>query len=241
MKNEELKEKNVKKGKKVKTDGSKKETEVKKEVSKSTKMKDSSKVVTSKAKVEKKVVEEVTVEENTLEDENKIIEKKNGIKKSDLFLVLGLVIALVLGFVLMGDKNPGPSYELPLTLAGDAGLQQLTYAEYQAKIDNNEEFVVILERATCSHCITYLPVAESFAKDNGVPMYYVDTDTFTSDDWNNFDKSISFIKKANNNWGTPTTVVQAGYETVGYIEGSTTADKLLELYNKYFDMSKNEE
>ena len=233
MKSEEVKEKTTKKGKSV----SQKGTEVKKEVSKSNKKKDSDKKVTSKVQAKEEVVEEVTVVENTSRDENEVkVEKINN--KGDIFLILGLVVVVVLGFLLMRDKNAGPSYELPLTLSGEAGLQQLTYAEYQEKIDNDDEFVVILERTTCSHCVTFMPVAESFANDNGVPMYYVDTDTFTSEDWDGFEKSISYLKKANGNWGTPTTVVQAGYETVDYIEGETTADKLLELYNEYFDIGE---
>ena len=34
---------------------------------------------------------------------------------------------------------------------------------------------------------------------------------------------------------TPTTVVLAGREAVDYIEGSTTAENLVELYDKYFE------
>lgn len=182
--------------------------------------------------VKKEVVKEAVEEKNT----NKATTKK----KSDIFLVLGLVVVLVLGFVLMSDKNAGPKYELPLTLSGEAGLQQLTYAEYQKKIDNNEEFVVILERATCSHCVTYMPIAEAFAKDNNLPMYYVDTDTFSQSDWEGFEKSNSYLRKANGYWGTPTTMVLAGSETVDYIEGTSNATELLELYNKYFDMGDKE-
>lgn len=181
--------------------------------------------------------EKVVLEENTYKDETINNEIKTN-KMGDIFLIIGLVVVVALGFLVMQDKNAGPNYELPLTLKGEAGLQELTYAEYQEKIDNDESFVVILERATCSHCVSYLPVAESFAKDNELPMYYIDTDTFSGDDWDFFEKSISYLKKANGNWGTPTTVVQAGYDTVSYIEGETTEEKLLDLYNKYFDMGE---
>ena len=169
--------------------------------------------------------------------ETKNLEKKvtKNNRKGDLSLILGLVLVAVLGFFLMKEKEVEPSYKLPLTLSGDAGLKQLTYAEYQEKINNDEQFVVILERATCSHCVTYMPIAEKFAKDNNVPMYYVDTDTFTAEDWEGFEKSNSYLRKANGKWGTPTTVVLAGSESVDYIEGSTTADELVKLYNKYFD------
>ena len=139
-------------------------------------------------------------------------------KKSDIFLIVGLIIVIVLGCFLMKGEKYVPGYKLPLTLKGEAGLHQLTYAQYQEKVDNDEEFVVIIERATCSHCVTYMPIAEEFADDEDVPMYYVDTDTFSEEDWVGFEKSITFFKDANGNWGTPTTLVQAGgYIVVGLI------------------------
>ena len=157
-------------------------------------------------------------------------------KKKDIFLIVAFVAVVILGCFLMKGKETVASYTLPLELAGDAGLHELSYAEYKEKIDNNESFVVILERATCSHCVNFMPVAKEFAETNGVPMYYVDTDTFSEDDWNGFTKSNSFLKKNQNSWGTPTTVVLAGSEAVDYIEGETAADNLKNLYDKYFSV-----
>lgn len=178
-------------------------------------------------------------------EESKAIDKKvtevESLKKStkgDIILVLGLVVVAFLGFLVMKDKNTDPAYELPLILSGEAGLQQLSYQEYQEKIDNKEHFVVILERATCSHCVTYMPLAEQFASDNNLPMYYVDTDTFTVEDWEAFEKSNSYLRKAKGNWGTPTTLVLAGSEAVDYVVGVTEASELMELYNKYFNIEK---
>jgi len=156
-------------------------------------------------------------------------------KKSDIFLIGGLIVVIILGAFLMKGEKYEPSYELPLTLSGEAGLHELTYAEYQEKIDNNEQFVVIIERATCSHCVEYMPVAEDFADDNEVPLYYVDTDTFSDEDLTGFEKSITFLKEKNGDWGTPTTLVQAGKETVAYIEGTANTEQLEELYNNNFD------
>jgi len=186
----------------------------------------------AKEKIEE-IKEEVVIDE---EVEEKTQTKK--IKIGDILLIGGLVLILVLGFFLMKGEKPVPGYELPLTLSGDAGLHQLTYAEYQEKVDNDEEFVLIIERATCSHCVTYMPIAEQFATDNNVPMYYVDTDTFGDDDWNGFERSNSYLRKANGNWGTPTTLVQAGSSTVDFIEGATTVEALLELYNNNFKIAE---
>lgn len=206
----------------------------KKKVKKNTSNKESKKV-----KVE--AIEEV-VEENTSIDEVNIVKDVNGKKnKGDLFLVLGLALVVILGLIVMRDVNAGPNYELPLTLSGEAGLHQLSYSEYLDKVNNGDEFVLIIERASCSHCVTYLPIAEDFASSNNLPMYYVDTDTFTSEDWETFEKSNTYLKRAKGNWGTPTTLVLAGREYVSYIEGTTNHESLLKLYQDYFDIKLEEE
>ena len=206
----------------------------KKKVKKNTSNKESKKV-----KVE--AIEEV-VEENTSIDEVNIVKDVNGKKKKgDLFLVLGLALVVILGLIVMRDVNAGPNYELPLTLSGKAGLHQLSYSEYLDKVNNGDEFVLIIERASCSHCVTYLPIAEDFASSNNLPMYYVDTDTFTSEDWETFEKSNTYLKRAKGNWGTPTTLVLAGREHVSYIEGTTNHESLLKLYQDYFDIKLEEE
>lgn len=183
-------------------------------------------------------VEDLEKEVTEMEPEEEKSTSKKTIKKSDLFLILGLVVVVIVGcFMLKGQKEE-PSYKLPLTLTGEAGLHLLSYSEYQEKIDNNESFVVILSRESCSHCANFLPVAEQFANDNALPIYYVDTDTFTEEDWNAFEKSNTYLKRNSGNWGTPTTVVLAGKESVDYIEGETTADNLKNLYTQYFNVAE---
>ncbi len=162
-------------------------------------------------------------------------------KKTDIALILGVIIVILLGCFVMKGTKAKPSYELPLTLSGDAGLHKLSYSEYQKKIDNNEAFVFIVERTTCSHCQNFMPVAEAFAKDNNLPMYYIDTDEMQEEDWSKLEKSNTFFKKNSGKWGTPTTIVLAGSESIDTIEGETDADSLLKLYKKYFDLDKYKE
>ena len=159
-------------------------------------------------------------------------------KKSDIALIIGVLVVIILGVFLMKGTKADLDYELPLALTGETGLKELSYAEYQEKIDNREAFVVIIERATCSHCVNFMPVAQQFAEDNNVPMYYIDTDEMTSDEWNQISTSNTFFKKNKDNWGTPTTIVLVGSKALDYIEGETDAETLLKLYNKYFNMGE---
>ena len=116
-------------------------------------------------------------------------------KKSDIFLIIGVIVIIIVGGIIMKGNKASDEYDLPLTLSGEAGLHELTYAEYLEKIENKESFVFIVERATCAHCVNYMPEAESFANDYGVPMYYIDTDKFESDEWDTFESTNTFFKK----------------------------------------------
>lgn len=207
-----------------------KKEEIKKKVSKKSNLKEDEKKK-EVTKVAKKSENEIGYESEA----NEVTSLKK-INKGDIFLILGLIFVGILGFLVMKDVNAGPTYELPLTLSGEPGLQQLNYQQYKEKIDNGDHFVVILERATCSHCVTYMPIAEQFASDNNLPMYYVDTDTFTVEDWEDFEKSNSYLRKAKGNWGTPTTLVLAGSEAVDSVVGVTEANELKEMYNEYFEI-----
>lgn len=162
------------------------------------------------------------------------------IKKTDIALVLGVIVIIVLGCFVMKGSKAKPSYELPLELSGEVGYNLLSYAEYQEKIDNGESFVVTISRATCSHCQEFEPIAKAFAEDNSLPMYYIDTDEMTEDEWTQMESSNTFFKKNSNSWGTPTTLVLTGSECVDYIEGTTDEDSLLELYEEYFDLDNYE-
>ena len=158
-------------------------------------------------------------------------------KKNDIFLILGLVVVLVLGFFVMKGDVYEPGYKLPLTLEGEPGLHQLTYKEFKEKVDNDDEFVFIVERASCSHCVTYMPIAKKFAEDNKVPMYYVDTDTFSEEEFIDFEDSIDFFDD-NERWGTPTTIVLAGKETVYFLAGTAKSEDLETIYDEYFEMGE---
>ena len=162
-------------------------------------------------------------------------------KKTDIALIIGVLVIIILGFFVMKGTEAKADYELPLTLSGEAGLHKISYAEYQEKIDNNESFVFIVERASCSHCQNFMPVAEAFAKKNEVPMYYIDTDEMDQSDWSKLEKSNTFFKKNSGNWGTPTTIVLAGSESLDDIAGETDADSLLKLYKEYFDLDQYKE
>ena len=146
-------------------------------------------------------------------------------KKSDLILV-GVVLAIV-GLAMFSSKGTKAleEVEYPLTLAGEVGLHQITYSEYEEKVENGGAFIVIIERAGCSYCIQYMPVVEEVAKEKKIPLYYIDTDTLSQEEFNLLSSTNSYLKR--NNWGTPTTLFMLGDRVLDSIGGYVEKESVL--------------
>lgn len=146
-------------------------------------------------------------------------------KKSD-FLLIG-VLLLIVGIALFSSKGNVEQEKVnyPLTLVGEAGLQQLTYDKYEAMIDNGDPFIVIIERASCGYCNMYMPIVEEVAKEKKIPIYYIDTDTLTSEEFDLLNNSNSYLKR--NQWGTPTTLFMLGDRVLEYIDRYVEKDSFL--------------
>ena len=146
-------------------------------------------------------------------------------KKSDFILIgIVLLIVVVAMFSTKGTKAE-EEVEYPLTLAGEAGLHQITYNDYEDKVENGDAFIVVIERAGCSYCVQYMPIVEDVANEKKIPIYYIDTDTLTADEYNNLNNKNSYLKR--NNWGTPTTLFMLGDRVLDAIGGYTEKDAVL--------------
>ena len=146
-------------------------------------------------------------------------------KKSDFILIgIVLLIVVVAMFSTKGTKAE-KEVEYPLTLAGNAGLQQITYNDYEEKVKNGDAFIFIIERAGCSYCVQYMPIVEEVANEKKIPIYYIDTDTLTQEEYNNLNNKNSYLKR--NNWGTPTTLFMLGDRVLDAISGYTEKDAVL--------------
>lgn len=146
-------------------------------------------------------------------------------KKSD-FILIGVVLLIVVVAIFSTKGNKvEEEVNYPLTLSGDAGLQQISYADYQNKVEDGDAFIVIIERAGCSYCIQYMPIVEEVAKEKKIPIYYIDTDTLSEEDMNELSTTNNYLKK--NNWGTPTTLFMLGDRVLDSISGYTEKDSVL--------------
>ena len=160
-------------------------------------------------------------------------------KKTDIALIVVVVLVIIVGIFAFGKNTEAKiEYELPLTLEGDSGLSEITYTEYKEKMESEKPLIVIIERTTCSHCINYMPVAEQFASDYNIPMYYINTDNLSQDEFTSLQKSNTFFKKKKDNWGTPTTIILVGNQAIDYLEGETDKDGLNSFLSEYITLEK---
>ena len=146
-------------------------------------------------------------------------------KKSD-FILIGVVILIIVVAALSTKGNiEEAKVDYPLTLVGDAGLHQMTYNDYEEMVKSGDPFIVVIERATCSYCQQYMPILEEVADEKSIPLYYIDTDTLTSDENNLLASTNAYLKR--NQWGTPTTLFMLGERVLDTIGGYVEKDSVL--------------
>lgn len=146
-------------------------------------------------------------------------------KKSDLILI-GVVLLIVVVAIFSSRGNVElEDVEYPLTLAGEVGLHQMIYNEYETRVNNGDAFIVVIERTGCSFCTQYMPIVEEVANEKKIPIYYIDTATLTNDEYNLLSTKNSYLKR--NQWGTPTTLFMLGDRVLEVIGGYVEKESVL--------------
>ena len=145
-------------------------------------------------------------------------------KKTDFILIgLVIIIAIVGIFSTKGTKAEA-AIEFPLELSGEVGLNEITYSDYEKMVENNEAFVVVIERTGCSYCQMYMPIMEEYAKEKKIAVTYLNTDNLSQEEMNKLSTTNNYLKK--NQWGTPTTLFMLGDRIIDSIGGYVEKDKV---------------
>lgn len=147
-------------------------------------------------------------------------------KKSDFILIGVVVLIIVLCLFTTKGNEELEEVNYPLTLNGETGLHQITYNEYEDKVESGEPFIVIIEREGCSYCTMYMPVVEEVAKEKKIPLYYIDIADLTSGEMRNLERTNKYLKR-NSNWGTPTTLFMLGNRVLDALGGYTDKNGVL--------------
>lgn len=174
------------------------------------------------------IVEEVKTE--------KVVKEKKTFKltsgQRDLVLVLLVAVLLVIALVLTGSKTPALDIELPIALEGEAGFTEMTYSEYEEKLNTEAPFLVIIKRDGCGYCEMYDPILTEVANEYGLPIRYINMSNLTEEEYNKLGNSNSYLRKEQ--WGTPTTLFMYGEHVVDSIGGYVEKDTLVEFVKENF-------
>lgn len=147
-------------------------------------------------------------------------------KKSD-FILIGIVLLIVVAAFFSSKGNEKlEEINYPLTLVGEAGLHQITYAQYEEKVKSGDSFIVVIEREGCSYCTMYMPIVEEVAKEKKIPLYYIDIADITKEELTMLSTTNKYLKR-NPKWGTPTTLFMRGDRVLDAIDAYVEKDSVL--------------
>lgn len=154
-------------------------------------------------------------------------------KQKDIILILLVAVLLVVALVLTSHKEPKLDIELPVVLEGETGFTEITYDQYEEKVNNKDMFLVVIVRDGCGYCEAYEPIVEKVANDYNLPFYYINLSNLTSEESNKLISTNKYLKRQKK-WGTPTTLFMYGDNIVdsigGYVEEETFVDFVKENF-----------
>lgn len=136
-------------------------------------------------------------------------------------IILGIIIfILIIGIFLVLITNNDSKKER---------LIELDYEEILEKIDNEDDFILVITQSTCSHCATYKPKLKEISKDYEIDIFYINIDLMGRDN------EEKFLKDFNLSGATPTTIfIKEGTESsvLNRMEGDVTVKKAVEKFKK---------
>lgn len=203
----------------------------------SVKKENAKKVETKNIVHEEVKVKEIVPKVEEVKEEKVVKEKKSfslTSKQKDLILILLVVVLLVVALFVTMKKTPKLDIELPITLQGKVGFTEITYSEYEEKMNAKEPFLVIIVRDGCGYCEMYEPIVEEVANEYRLPIYYINMTNLNNDEYTALGTSNSYFKKNQGKWGTPTTLFMYGNSVIDSIPGYVAKDEFVKFVKENF-------
>ena len=157
-------------------------------------------------------------------------------KKSDLILIGGVLLVILISFLAFNVKSE--KIEVPVKLEGNPGINEITYSEYEEKINNEETFLVMIVNDGCSYCEMFIPVMTEVANEYSIPVYSLNLANLISDEYNSLSNSNSYLKRER--WGTPTTLLMQGKTVINSIGGYVEKENLVSFVKENIVLTSDE-
>lgn len=138
-------------------------------------------------------------------------------KKKNKILLIAIILFIALITILIINKPK------------EGNLTSITYNEIKEKINNKEDFILIISQTTCSHCASYKPKVETVTKEYGIEVYYIDYDKETKE------TQTKLLDELNLSGATPMTLffIDGKEKSIlNRIEGDTSNNKIITTFKK---------
>jgi predicted bacteriocin transport accessory protein len=140
-------------------------------------------------------------------------------KRSNIFFIAIIALIIIIAILLIINIiNPKKGE-----------LISLNYEQLSKKIDNKDNFILVVSQSTCSHCATYKPKLKTIAKNYNIDIYYIDYDKETEE----IEKK--FLNDYNLDGSTPITIfIKKGKQTNLFdrLEGDVSKEKAIAKFKK---------
>lgn len=126
-------------------------------------------------------------------------------------IILGSICLVILIGAFIADRVLSKSY-----------FKELKYNEIIEKIENKDDFVLLISQTTCTHCISYKPKLEEVANEYKINIYYIEVDLLNDEERDKFSSYINYSS-------TPVTAfLKNGEESTvaNRINGDASKDKI---------------
>ncbi len=111
------------------------------------------------------------------------------------------------------------------------GHVTVTLDEYKKIMKEKGYHLMFIGRETCGYCTQFKDAIKEALQDRNFIVYYIDTDTFESED--EYDELIATDKyMSENEWGTPLSLLYKDGKRIDVLNGYVPADELIQFLEK---------
>ena len=96
------------------------------------------------------------------------------------------------------NSNPNTEYDI-------SKFKKISYNEFMDTYKGDKKTLIYIGRATCIHCVNFVPVLNEAQDEYGYETYYLDISDITEQEYNNIRKLDRFLDK--NFGGTPMVII----------------------------------
>ena len=144
-----------------------------------------------------------------------------------IIVVVLAFIALTIGvtYVKKSEENKVENVTLET-----AGFKKLTVSEFVELTKKDEKSIVLVARPTCSYCELFTPTLKQAMDDMKLVVNYVNTDSFSEEDWSTFSNSLEYLKTTE--WGTPLVIIVQNGKVVADNQGYVELDEIKSFFKE---------